>query len=106
MSQCSPKADEVSGSTEGIVSSVFMQNNLWQIININLVVTLESLADTLASSNTAYCSQEVLAFTDLSQLYIVPVTGRTCYYLSQMKNIRLNTKELKKHKYFSFCLGT
>lgn len=79
MSQCSPKADGVSGSREGIVSSVFVQNNLWQLININPAVTLESLPDTLASSSTAFCSQEVLIFTDLSQLCIVPVTGRSSY---------------------------
>lgn len=51
--------------------SVFVQNNLRQLINP--AVTLEPLPDTLASSSTASCSQEVLRFTDLSQLCIVPV---------------------------------
>lgn len=73
VSQCSPKADGVSGSREGVVPSVFVQNNLRELININPAVTLESLPDNLASSSTASCSQEVLRFTDLSQLCIVPV---------------------------------
>ena len=101
MSQCSLKADGVSGSREEIVSSVFVQNNLWQLININPAVTLESLPDTLASSSTASCSQEVLIFTDLSQSLIIPVTGRSSYYLPLMKNVTLSTKKLKKHKHFS-----
>lgn len=62
MSQCIPKADGVSGSREGIVSSVLVQNNLWQLINKNSAVTLESLSDTLASSSTGFHSQEVLIY--------------------------------------------
>lgn len=54
---------------------VFSQNNLWQLINVNPVLTLESVTDTLASSSIAFCSQEDLIFTDLSLLHIVPATG-------------------------------
>jgi len=65
------------------------------------VATLESLPDALASSSSASCSQEVLTFTDLSQLCIVPVTERNSYYLPLMKNVTLSTEKLKKHRHFS-----
>lgn len=56
MFQCSPRAVGVSETTEEVVSSGFFQNNLWQLININHMLTLESLTDTSASSSIAFCS--------------------------------------------------
>lgn len=80
---------------------MFFQNNLWQLINVNPVVTLEALTDTSVCSSIAFCSQEDLIFTDLSQLHIVPAIGRSFYYISLMKNLIWSAKKLKKHKYFS-----
>lgn len=80
---------------------MFFQNNLWQLINVNPVLTLESVTDTLASSSIAFCSQEDLIFTDLSQLHIVPAMGRRFYYISLMKNLIWSAKKFKKHNFFS-----
>lgn len=80
---------------------VFFQNNLWELINVNPMLTLESLTDTSASSSTAFCSQEVLISTDLSQLHIVPAKGRSFYYFSLMEKLILSAKKLKKHSYVS-----
>lgn len=62
------------------------------------MLTLEFLTDTSPSSSTAFCSQEVLTFTDLSQFHIVPAKGRSFYYISLMKNLIWSAKKLKKHK--------
>lgn len=79
---------------------MFFQNNLWQLINVNPVLTLEFLTDTSASSSIALCSQDLI-FTDLSQLHIVSAMERSFYCISLTKNLIWSAKKFRKHKYFS-----